>query len=797
MELSIFNFKRLRTLLINLFSLFFLCAPILAMDITSFVNDDMVGIQQGRTVSGTVTDIETNEPLLGASIVIKNTSIGASTDLDGNYSLEIPEEFEGAVELIFSYIGYTSEIKEISGTDANITLDVGLRINSTSLNEVVITANKRTQTIMEAPVSVQALSGRKLAEVGLRDLSEVLTLVPGATETVSNNIGQRQYQIRGIPQVVGDPTVGYYLGEAAFNYFGGRFSPISRSFDIQRVEVLRGPQSTLYGNGSMGGVIKFVPNSPNLTRFEGEIVGGINTVKDGDVGYFGDLMLNLPVVSDKLGLRVSGSYEEVGGYVDATDGSEENINGGDLTQFRAQLLFKPIESLNVELTYQRNSTDQSVGSFAEDVDTPSTAVSPENFFEVNNDWYIGTLTYDFKNFATLTTSTSYVDGDVKAFVFAPGITLDGENFFDLSVDNDDVFSALNHETRFVSNTNSLFQWVAGLFYTNSDFTNSTTYDPEILPRVEQVLESKAISFFGEVSYGFFDDKLRALFGLRSFSDDRSSLSSDVLIEDTFTSVNPRFNLSYRPSSNATYFFNAAKGFRSGNFNSQQIVDLHNAQGLPAEASIDSDELWSYEVGTKLLLADSQVNLEVSAYYQDWKNMQNQIAEPTFGESATYQVGDVEIPGVDILLSYAPRGVRGLSFQTSANFNGAQFKNIDPELSGPLNSEDGDRIQLVPAWTFAFTSNYSYLLGEKGWRGNILANLSHAAEQIGFGEDATGDPQTQLGLRLGVQKDNIDIVLFGNNLLGEKDPIFALNEGGLFTNFIPRPRMIGLQVGYRF
>ena len=754
---------------------------------------------QSRTVSGTVTDELSNDPLPGVSIVIENTSIGTTTDFDGKYTLTIPSSIEGDVNVIFSYIGYSKETRSISATNNNSTMNVSMSVDGEMLNEVIITANKRSQTVMEVPMSVQALSGKKMAESGLRDLSDVITLVPGATETVSNNIGQRQYQIRGIPQVVGDPTVGYYLGEAAFNYFGGRFSPVSRAFDIQRVEVLRGPQSTLYGNGAMGGVIKFVPNAPDLTKFGGEVGMGVNTIKGGDAGYYGDLMLNLPIAKDKLGVRVSGSLEEVGGYVDATDGSEENINGGDLKQFRAQLLYTPVEALKIELTYQKNATDQSVGSFAEDIDQPSTAINPANFFKVDNDWFIGTVSYDFKNFATLTTSTSSIKGENKVHNFVPDALGPGA---DLTIDNDDDFSAINHETRLVSNTDSPFQWVAGVFLTNSDFATSTVYDPDLtdlgVPNSVNDLESNATSFFGEISYGFLDNKLTALFGLRSFSDKRSSDdNAGTLIEDTFKSTNPRFNLSYRPTKNATYFFNVAKGFRSGNFNTPQTVALHELSNLPATSSVDSDELLSYEVGTKHVLANGQVNLELSAYMQNWKNMQSQIAEPQFGESATYQVGDAKIPGIDISLGYNPKSVSGLSFQTVVNINDAKFDEINPEIAGLLNSENGDRIQLVPAWTLGFNTSYSYSLGNNGWTGNVLANLSHADKQIGFGMNAEGEAQTQLAIRLGVQKDKFDIVLFGSNLLGEEGAIFVLDEAGFRTNFIPRPQSFGLQVGYRF
>jgi iron complex outermembrane recepter protein len=127
------------------------------------------------------------------------------------------------------------------------------------LEEVVVTAQRREQLISEVPLSIQAFTDDMLESIRIRDLSELVDFVPGASEGLSVSLGQRQYQMRGIStNNLGDPTIGYYIDDAAFFIYGEPYAPVGRTFDIQRVEVLRGPQSTLYGNGSMGGTIRYI-----------------------------------------------------------------------------------------------------------------------------------------------------------------------------------------------------------------------------------------------------------------------------------------------------------------------------------------------------------------------------------------------------------------------------------------------------------------------------------------------------------------------------------------------------------
>ena len=140
----------------------------------------------------------------------------------------------------------------------------------------MVTAQRREQLISEVPLSIQAFTDNTLESIRIRDLSDLITFVPGASEGLSVSLGQRQYQMRGIStNNLGDPTIGYYIDDAAFFIYGEPYAPIGRTFDIQRVEVLRGPQSTLYGNGSMGGTIRYITEQPDLDNFAAFTRGGL------------------------------------------------------------------------------------------------------------------------------------------------------------------------------------------------------------------------------------------------------------------------------------------------------------------------------------------------------------------------------------------------------------------------------------------------------------------------------------------------------------------------------------------
>jgi len=370
----------------------------------------------------------------------------------------------------------------------------------------------------------------------------------------------------------------------------------------------------------------------------------------------------------------------------------------------------------------------------------------------------------------------------------------------LSLTGDQQADAVNNETRLVSNSGGPLQWLVGVFY--SDTENQLIGDsnaPELLPYSVSKSTSESISVFGELSWAFLDGKLIPLVGLRYFTDDRATESTSALIPTepaTFDSVNPRFNLSYLPTDGSTYYLNVAKGFRSGGFNDPfYCTALHaGLGGLPCVVAVDSDELWSYEIGTKQSMADNQLLLDVALYYQDWQDIRQGV--PFLGLYQDYQIGDAAIPGVDLQLVYTPAAMSGLSLTANANWNDAHFDAIDPLLAGASGASEGDRLPFVPEWTSSLTAAYGWTVSQ-AWMGQLSVGYTHLEPQKGqFGSDSVGDSRDLMRARFGFHNGSWGFFVFGNNLLNESGAIYAQTPvGGTHVFTRDYPRQIGLEVTF--
>ena len=667
-----------------------------------------------------------------------------------------------------------------------------------AIDEIVVTALKREQSLEEVPFSIQAFGNEAIERAAIRDLSELITFVPGASEALSVSIGRRNYQIRGIEQGSGSPTIGYYLGEAAL--FGNGNAPGGRMFDIERVEVIRGPQSTLYGNGAMGGVIRFIPKAPNLEQAEASVRAGYSSTEGGDDSYHVDGALSIPLVENTLGLRVVASTEEFGGYYEDSAGNED-ANDGEVENVRATLLWKPSENLGIEILYADFRADQNGGNGL----NAATGLMPSLPGDFNNSEYdmvSGTLEYDF-GFASLSSTVSQMNVENESllgfpFPFSPTGILEFGTITDRKV--------ISNETRLTSGEDSGVQWIVGVFYTDFEDQTNLVFAPEIpaFGIVSQTTEaaSDSIAYFGEVSWDLLDGKLVPLLGLRQFEEDISGVNAIAAgFQDgrKFDNTSGRLNISWFPTDDAHYYVNLAQGFRSGAFNGSTTCDLHILfDGLPCELAIGSDDLDSYEVGTKQSLADGQFMIDAAVYFQDWEGVRNNHVA-SIGTGAEYQVGDAEVYGIDLGFSFAPAGVDGLTFQFNGNWNSAEWVSInDPALSSGSGVNPGDRLNFVPEWTATFGVDYSWEFAGD-WSGLVSTSYTHLAPQFGqFGNALEGDARDLLRVRLGAQNGRVGVFLYGNNLLNEDGAIFIQNPAaGIQAITRDRPRQVGIEFTYDF
>ena len=444
-----------------------------------------------------------------------------------------------------------------------------------SLQEIVVTAEKRNSTIQDTPISLTAITGEQLQAQGISDMKGVIAEVPGISMR-SSGPGQTELEMRGLASSGGSsPTVGFYLGDTPLS--APPFTPTGKVvidpdlFDLNRVEVLRGPQGTLYGSGSMGGTIRLIPNEPDLHKIEGNIDTLVSGTQGGGVNPGFNAMFNIPLIDNVLALRVVFTEKYVSGWINrdvvanfpypvnpcpgwgtgCTRGnvlaqpitqSISHVNWENLTGGRAALLFQPNDALSVDLTglYQKIRTggpsyyDQSPGASYE------THYQPANIAEPFSD-SVGlvslSINYDL-SFAKLTSASSYwrrtseiaqdstegVEGLI-ATVF--GIQEYVPNVF---TENDTTYQ-LSQELRLASSGSSRFQWLVGGFYSNlKQIYNTYNAAPGfaslslggaaanphgILFQSEDPYFIKQIAGFGEVSYAIAD-AWKATVGLRHY-----------------------------------------------------------------------------------------------------------------------------------------------------------------------------------------------------------------------------------------------------------------------------------------
>ncbi|HET9389922.1 MAG TPA: TonB-dependent receptor [Steroidobacteraceae bacterium] len=494
----------------------------------------------------------------------------------------------------------------------------------TGLEEVVVTAEKRESTVQKTPISMTALSEAEIQSRGLEDFRSIAQETPGVSMKTSGP-GQSEFEMRGLDATGGfSPTVGFYVDDAPLTAPAqaaqGKVVVDPDLYDLNRVEVLRGPQGTLYGAGSMGGTIKLVTNAPQLNTLAVTAQTKESGTDGGGFNYGGSAMLNLPIAADIAAIRFIGTYKYTSGWIDrivlnpfpletnggATRGDVlaapvqkryPNVNSEALWGGRVSVLLKLSDDLTVQagMMHQRISTG---GPFTID-DPPGNIYAHYQPFDLaepledNFSLYTLTVKYHF-DFADLTSATAKwnrhdeqtqdISETIQALLGLPSF-YPPEGIGGGTQEETDFSDQISEELRLASNGEGRFQWLAGAFYSkfNSNTTSLSLYEGLIpffgtddLIDVGEPIAISQRALFGEASYKLLDP-LKATLGLRYY---RYS-STEEAVNGGIASIaggpgtvlefgraenkgfNPKVNLSYTPTDNLLVYTTAAKGFRPG------------------------------------------------------------------------------------------------------------------------------------------------------------------------------------------------------------------------------------------
>jgi iron complex outermembrane receptor protein len=611
--------------------------------------------------------------------------------------------------------------------------------------EVTVTSRKREETIGDVPFSVAAPTEQVLRERGADELEDVAANVGGFT--VQNlGPGQSQVAIRGVSagQVVRDQPgvkeqVGVYIDESVISM--SLFTPDLDLFDMSRVEVLRGPQGTLFGSGSLSGTVRYISNQPELGVSEQVVDLQGSTIDDGEFGRHAKVALNTPI-GDSAALRIAAYYTGYGGYMDAVQPGltvRDDVNGGDRIGARVAFRFEPNESLTItpRVLYQEVNMD---GWNRIDVynilANPFTTTRPavdlgerEQFIQIDepftDEFLLADLEieYDFGG-ATLTSITSYTDRDVLVVRDAGALTssITGgsiglpEPVFTLDAPLDDATQAsvLTQEVR-LSGELDRWNWVTGVFYSTMDrdygqdllvsgFEDLTGIPTEGLRAPKDVLffsdlayEFDQLAVFGEATYAV-TDRLELSGGVRwyDYEEDRTQVFDGLFANDnngtalvstqgsvTADGFAPRVIASYALSEDTTLNAQVSKGFRLGGINDPLNVPLCSPQDLVTFGGFDTwddETLWNYEVGSKSTFMDGRGSFNVAGFYMDIDDLQATVTAGTCSSRVVFNVPEATSRGIELELAAQPSP--WFDFAVSASYT-------DSELGSTLTSTDAE------------------------------------------------------------------------------------------------------------
>ncbi len=649
-------------------------------------------------------------------------------------------------------------------------------------DQITVTANRREESVLEVSSSVSAYDQRFIEDRGLDSIEELVLFTPGFVVQAPDIWGDSlDFTIRGIAdQPLSTATVGLYLDEVPLTVGGGGGEPAIRTFDLERVEVLRGPQGTLFGAGAMGGAVRYITNKPDTEDFSGQVRVEAGAVNEGGTDSAIDLALNIPLVEDKLAVRLVGNIEGQGGYIDLPNlstGPVEDANTRDLTSTRVALRYTPTQNLTVDfLTWNQdiefegfrvlNSSASSL--LVDDVDTGILARGDDNF-----DQLALTISYDL-GFAELISSTSKVETDDFVRFSQPG-------FGTQSIDG--WLASFTQEVRIASKSDRKLHWVVGGFY--QDAENGFDADIPAIPleiRVETIREQT--SLFGELTVQL-TEALSATVGLRLFSEDSSENRADVfggfmlpvLARDAdFEETIPKFSLSFQPTENLNLYATASQGFRVGGLN----LSLDPRDPI----SFEPDSLWSYELGYKADAREDRLSTSVAIFHNDWSDIQ--IFQFGLGAGVVVNGGEAHTQGVEAQVSYR------LTESLVVTLNGSLLEAEFDETVAASGIVEGTRIPDVAEANAAVLLDFSRRLAD-----NLLFTASldtvYGGDQVNSNQSPKRESSVSWNGRAGVNRGDWEVALFARNLGND----LTIDQFNPFVFGTTKPRTVGVELVWRF
>jgi outer membrane receptor protein involved in Fe transport len=670
------------------------------------------------------------------------------------------------------------------------------------IEKITVTSRKRSESMNDVPISINVVNEALINQLGANDFTDLLGVVPSLT-AYQNGPGRTRLSIRGVANGGGNDndtqnqeTVGLYLDEIPVSM--GGMNPELALFDLNRVEVLRGPQGTLFGAGSMTGTIRLVSNKPNLSEFEGKYEASAASISHGSQNYSAKGLVNVPMLDNTMAVRASAYMLKNGGYIDNSLTGEKDLNDGTSKGAKVAAMFVPNDELTVQLTYIKH--DYSDNGRPQDIDsTPLFTRDYPSFDGFDDEMDIVNLTLDYDlGWAEIVSSTSYFDRSIVnrrsldllfESALPPGII--PHELIDFT--DSEVFV---QELRLSSVSDSDLQWTVGAYADKKSLFYENTFP---VPGADAILGTpssvfgapedhlfygfddltvQTYAFFGELYYDIGDFSITA--GLRYFNWEQEiefyqsglfngESNSDERPKESISDINPKLNVAYHLEGDNLLYAQAAKGFRYGGINGAipQSVCATELEEVEREGGdtrfFDPDEIWNYEVGVKGSSSNGMFSYNATYFQIDWSDMQTSRSfECGFGFREN--VGEATSKGLEFEVAYRPIKELTLSL-------GGAYINTSLDADVPnLEAEKGDAAPFVPEVSWTASSEYIVPLPDN-MEGFAWLNVQYTDDRTTeFNENNPNfremDAYTLANLRVGVRFSEYEVSLFANNVFDD-------------------------------
>jgi iron complex outermembrane receptor protein len=737
-----------------------------------------------------------------------------------------------------------------------------------TLAEVVVTATRRQEDVQKVPISIAAFSAVDLAASGVKGVDELTALTPGVEFDQNAAYGSgtlTNIAIRGISSLQGSSTTGIYLDDTSLgmhvtptSVFG---NPYPVAFDLNRIEVLRGPQGTLFGAGSEGGTVRFIPKAPSLTDYSGQVSGEFGGTDGGDPSYEGGVAYGGPIVPDKLGFRVSAWYRLDGGYVDRVSPLPGNAivqndaNWQNEWATRVAFVVAPTDGLKITPSFSAQSTHKNdTSAFFGYLSDPSNGIYDNGRLQrqpTTDRLYVSAVKVEMDfGWSALTSISSYTYRTANALIdYTNGVPFsfltpqyNGQPLPNpltisslLPVSPDDASTSYYNlrqrvyaqELRLASsNPGAPLTWLGGVYYSYANqsepyfqysaFVSELAGFPanSVIYSIAPTNTNTQVAAFGQIDYKI-SQALTGTLGVRVARLTTKQVTANGGFDNVSgtdsnsahdTPVTPKGTLSYQIDASNMVYASIGKGYREGGVNPAIPPPPLCA---PITQPYQPDSLWSYEVGAKDRFFGGNLQVDSSAYHIVWNNIQT-LLPLSCGYSYVFNGGQTDTNGFDVAVQANITSNWKLRLST-AYVKSDYTKNVSgvDSIGNPTPFiQSGDTVGVPPQvpspWSATIAPEYDFTLA--GMRGSVrIEDIFHSHNSGPYVTTVNSflpaDPSTNLvNIRSSLAWDRYDIGLFINNALNSRPRIGQSNDGGgspIIVERTFRPLTVGMNGAYRF